>query len=235
MPGVKFYAANRVIRNAETTKGQLHQCAIRAEVLVVDQGSQAHRAVVSGFDHFLFLHRWPLRHDDSPGVADSARRPPAIEYLQQGLHSARHHNDLFLPHPVDTGDLGKLPDPNDDRSKRSRLSPHKPVELVHLSGRRHHHDLRVARGRCRYRLDLLHAVQHHVFKFVCRRDWFRNLCHRLLVHPDRTQLHRHGSHDARARHDVVSHAAVYLVNVRDQPGHDSRHSGDRDHDPASGL
>ena len=71
---------------------------------------------------FLLLHRRPLRNDDSPGVADAAGRFSPVDHLQQGLHPARHHNDLFLPDSVDTGDAGELPGADDDRGQRSGFS-----------------------------------------------------------------------------------------------------------------
>ena len=57
----------------------------------------------------------------------------------------------------------------------------------------------------------------------------RHLHHRLLVDPDRAELHRHHSPDARAGHDLVPAAAVRVGALRDQPDHDPRHAGDRDH------
>ena len=161
--------ANRVIRSTSSTEGQLHQCPVRAEVVVVDQRSQAHRSALSRVYYFLFLYRRDLRIDDSPRVADSAGRLPSVDDLQQGLHPARHHNDLFLPDSVNTGDAGKLPRADDDRSERSRVSENQSVELVHLPAGRNVNDLRVARRRRRHWLDLLHAFQYDFFKLLCRR------------------------------------------------------------------
>jgi heme/copper-type cytochrome/quinol oxidase subunit 1 len=39
----------------------------------------------------------------------------------------------------------------------------------------------------------------------------------ILVHSDRTKLHRHHSHDARAGDDVVSAASLHLVSLCDEP------------------
>ena len=97
------------------------------------------------------------------------------------------------------------------------------------------HDLCIAGRRRRYRLDFLHTLQHDFFKLVCSRSWSGNFHQRLLVDSDRAELHRHDSHDARAGHDLVSHAAVYLVTLCHQPDHDPGHSGDRDHDSAAGV
>src|SRR6185369_4258888 len=41
------YETDRVLRTTSTIEGQLHQCPVRLEVVVADQGSQAHRAAVS--------------------------------------------------------------------------------------------------------------------------------------------------------------------------------------------
>ena len=60
-------------------------------------------------------------------------------------------------------------------------------------------------------------------------DGARHLHHRLLVDPHGPQLHRHDPPDARARHDVVPPAALHLVDVCDEPDHDPRHAGARDH------
>src|SRR6185503_3100954 len=104
----KKYATNRVIRSTSSTEGQLHQCPVWAEVVVVDQRSQAYRSALSRLDYFLLFHRRYLCVDDSPRVTHSARRFPAIDDVQQSLHPARHHNDLLLPDTVNSGHAGKL-------------------------------------------------------------------------------------------------------------------------------
>src|SRR6185503_4291119 len=129
---VLIYAANRVIRNTSSTEGQLHQRPVRVEVVVVDQRSQAHCSALPCVDYVLLLYRRALRPDDSTRAADAARRSPAIDDLQQGLHSTRDQHDLFLPHSVVTRDAGELPDPNDDRREGSRVSKNQSSELVHL-------------------------------------------------------------------------------------------------------
>ena len=93
----------------------------------------------------------------------------------------------------------------------------------------------LARRRRRYRLDFLRALQHHVFQLVrgCRRP--RNFHQRLLVDSDGPEFHRHDSHDARAGHDLVPAAALYLVPLRHVADHDSGNAGDRDHDSAAGF
>ena len=62
-----------------------------------------------------------------------------------------------------------------------------------------------------------------------RPDGARHLHRRLLVDPDRPQLHRHHPPHARARHDLVPPAAVRVGALRHQPGAGARHAGDRDH------
>ena len=57
----------------------------------------------------------------------------------------------------------------------------------------------------------------------------RHLHRRLLVDPDRPELHRHHPPDARARHDLVPPAAVRVGALRHQPGPGARHAGDRHH------
>src|SRR5215213_4077508 len=213
---IGFYDTDRVIRSTTATEGQLHQRAVRVEVVAVDQGPQAYRSPLPGFDHVLLLHRRSVRADDSPRAADAAGRFPSVDHVQQSLYPARHHNDLFLPDTVDSGHAGKLSDPDDDRREGSRFSTHQSVELVHLHAGWRDHDLRAARGRCRYRLDVLHTFQHDLLKLVRRRNRPRNLHQRLLFNPDRIEFHRHDSHDASAGDDMVSPAVVYLVTLRHQ-------------------
>ena len=85
--------------------------------------------------------------------------------------------------------------------------------------------------RRRYRLDLLHAVQRRGLEHQRHSDGAGRLHRRLLVDPDRAQLHRHHPPDARAGHDVVPAAAVRVGALRHQPGSGARHAGHRDHDP----
>ena len=61
------------------------------------------------------------------------------------------------------------------------------------------------------------------------RDDARHLHRRLLVDPDRHQLHRHDAQDARAGADVGPPAAVRLVAVRDQPDPGAGDAGAGDH------
>ena len=93
--------------------------------------------------------------------------------------------------------------------------------VVHARADRHR--------RRRHRLDLLHAVLARMFSnthvIASRR---RHLHRRLLLDPDRPELHRHGPQHARARPDLVPAAAVRLVDLRHQhhPGAGDAGAGD---------
>ena len=62
----------------------------------------------------------------------------------------------------------------------------------------------------------------------------RHLHRRLLLDPDRPQLHRHDPQDARAGPDLVPPAALRVGALRDQHHPGAGHAGDRDHAPAGG-
>ncbi len=158
-----------------------------------------------------------------------------VDNLQQGLYAARHHHGVFLPDTIDTGNARQLPGAHDDWREGSRFPADQSAELVHLYAGRRRHYLRVARWRSRHWLDLLHALQHDVFQLLCGSHRTGNLYQRFFVDSDRPELHRYDSYDARARHDLVPSAAVYLVTLRDQPDHDSGHARHCDHDSAAGL
>ena len=68
--------------------------------------------------------------------------------------------------------------------------------------------------RRRYRLDILHAVQQHVRQYARDADRGRRFHHRLLDDSHRAELYRHRAHDASPGHDLVSLAAVCLVELR---------------------
>ena len=93
----------------------------------------------------------------------------------------------------------------------------------------------IARGRRRHRLDVLRAVQHHLFQHACDSRGDRRVYRRILVHPDRAEFHRHHSQDARAGNDVVAVAAVCMGTLRHQPDSGAGHSRDRDHSGAAGA
>ena len=56
----------------------------------------------------------------------------------------------------------------------------------------------------------------------------------LLVDSHRPELHGDDPPDARAGTDVVPPAAVRVGDLRDEPGADPRHTGDRDHGARAG-
>ena len=109
------------------------------------------------------------------------------------------------------------------------------LSWYHLHAGRDYHNLRAAGRRCRYRLDVLRSLQHDLFQFLrgSHRRW--HLYQWLLIDSDRPQFHRHDSHNARSRHDMVSAATVYLVHLRDQPGHDSGNARYCHHNSSAGV
>ena len=117
---------------------------------------------------------------------------------------------------------------------RPGLPEAQPAELVPLRARRLDHPLRPLHGRARHRLDLLHALQHGLRADQGRDGRARHLRRRLLVDPDRAQLHRDDPQDARPGPDLVPPAALRLGALRDRPHPGARHARDRDHDPAGG-
>ena len=84
--------------------------------------------------------------------------------------------------------------------------------------------------RRRHRLDVLHALQQRVLEHATSiLTALGDLHRRVLLDPDRPELHRHDPQDARAGPDLVPAAAVRLGALRDQPHHGARHAGPRDH------
>ena len=112
----------------------------------------------------------------------------------------------------------------------SGVSAHQPPELVHLHARRRASRSYAAlsggvdTGWTFYTPYSTAAANSHVMTAA-----LGHLHHRLLVDPDRPQLHRHDPPDARAGPDLVPAAALRVGALRDQPDHDPRHAGDRDH------
>ena len=99
---------------------------------------------------------------------------------------------------------------------------------------------RVDRGRDRRRrrrhgLDVLHAVQQHLHQHERHSHGARHVHRRVFVDPHRPEFHRHHAHDAGARADLVSPAAVRLVALRDEPDHGAGHAGAGDHAAAGGA
>ena len=105
---------------------------------------------------------------------------------------------------------------------------------IYMAGRHHRAD-RHGHRRRGYRLDLLHAVQHHLLQHPRHRRGHRHLHRRLLLDPDRPELHRHHPPHARAGHDLAPPAAVLLVELRGRAHHGAGHAGDRHHAAAGGA
>ena len=60
----------------------------------------------------------------------------------------------------------------------------------------------IVQGRRRYRLDVLRAVQHHLFEYPRDPGRDRRVRRRLFVDPHWPQLHRHHPQDALPGHDL---------------------------------
>ena len=88
------------------------------------------------------------------------RRSGAGRHLQQTVLGSRHHHGVVLSGAGGADRAGQFHPAHDDRRARPRLSQAESAELVHLHHRRHHHPLGHPRRRRRYRLDVLHALQH---------------------------------------------------------------------------
>ena len=188
-------------------------------------GSQKDCLALLAFGDFFLFYRRFFRHVDSFGVTHAPRGFGPGGDLQQIVYHARRHDGLFLFNSVDTGGFGEFSCADDDRRPGPCLSPPQSRELVHLyswgavyGGRR--------RGRrCRYGVDFLYSVQQHLFQHSRRADGRGHLYHRLFIHSNRAQFHRHHSHHACSRDDLVSPSPVYLGPLRDQHYLYSGHSG----------
>ena len=213
---------------------ELSQRQLRRKVVVADQRSQAHRAFIPGRGDAVLFHRRRGGGDLSHRALDSAGRSGAGRDLQQAVHHARHHHDFFVFDPGDSRGLGKFPGADDVGRARSRLSPVKSGELVRVCHRRAVPAGRHARRRRRYRMDVLHALQHGLQQQLCHRYRPRRLHRRLFLDHDRAQFRRDHPHHARPWADLVSFAAIYLVALCDQRHHIARHPGAGDHHRAVG-
>ena len=115
--------------------------------------------------------------------------------------------------------------------ERPRLPAHQPAQLVHLRGSAapSRWYAMVAGGvdtGWTFYTPYSAAAREHATVIP---DRARHLHRRLLVDPDRPQLHRHHPPHARARADLVPAAAVRVGALRHQPGPGAGHAGDRDH------
>ena len=140
-------------------------------------------------------------------LATPAGRLRPGRHLQQDVHAARRDHGVPLPDPVDSGHARELPDSADDWRQGSGVPAHQSAESLYLLVRRHLHPLRDAHGRCGYGLDVLHAVQRGGLEHQRHSDGAGCVHRRLLVDPDRPELHRHDPSHAGAGHDVVQAAA----------------------------
>ena len=203
-----------------------------AQVVAPDDRPQADRAPVPR-----------ARSRSSSRSAGSSRRSirlelltpagrPAVEaetYNKLFTHARRRHG-LLLPDPVDPGGARELPHADHDR--RARTSPSRKLNLLSwyiymfggaftLCGDDHR--------RRRHGLDVLHAVQHDVSNthvIATALGIFITGFSSILTGLNFiVTIHTH----ARAGHDLVPHAALRLGALRDQPDHDPRHAGPRDH------
>ena len=91
------------------------------------------------------------------------------------------------------------------------------AELVFLHRRRADHARRFAVRRGRHRLDLLRRLIRPSRQRLRDPRRARHFRLRLLLGPDRPQLHRHHPQAARAGPDLVPAAGVRLVDLCDQP------------------
>ena len=167
--------------------------------MAADDRPQAYRDALSGLDHGHVLDRRLLRHADPAGSADPDGRAGDGRHLQQAVHHARDHHGLLLPDSVGAGGDRQFRDSADGGRQGPGLPARQPAELVSLHGGCHHRPHSDGHRRGRYRLDLLHAVQHDVLEYPRDRRGARHLHRRLLFNPDRAELHRHHPPHARAR------------------------------------
>ncbi len=162
--------------------------------VAADARPQADRHSLPDLDHADLSPRQHVRRADPTRVADAGGRPRPGRHLQQAVHHARHRHDLLLPDPVDSSRDGQLPRADDDRRPRPGLPAPQSAELVRLRGRCDLHAVGDRHRRRRYRLDLLHSVQHHGIAHERSHHRGRHLHHRLFLDPHRAQLHRHDPH-----------------------------------------
>ncbi len=80
-----------------------------------------------------------------------------------------------------------------------------------------------------YRLDVLHALQHHLLELARDLDGGGRFHCRVLQHHHRDEFHHHDPQNARARADVVPAAALCLVTVCNEPDYGAGHASAGDH------
>ena len=92
----------------------------------------------------------------------------------------------------------------------------------------------IVRGRRRHRMDVLRALQRHLFEYSRDSGGAGNFHLRLLVDSDWPEFHRHHPQNARSGHDLGSPAAVRVGALRHQPDPGAGNAGDRDYHGAAG-
>ena len=179
--------------------------------------------------HLCVLPRRPLRVDDSPRAGDAGRRPRVGGHLQQDVHHARRGHGVLRADPCRARHSRQLRPAADARRQGRRVPEAESPELVHLRHRIPVYALRDGHRWRRHRMDLLsrRTAAAHRIRTSCDRT--RRVHHRVLVDPDRPELHGDDPPDARARAHLVPAAAVRVGALLDQPGADPRHTGHRDH------
>ena len=150
-------------------------------LVAADDRPQANRHSLFALDHRLLCHRRGGRGDDADRVAIAGWQSGPAGDLQQALHDPRRADGLVLSDPVDSGGAREFCDPDDDRGARRGVSEAQSAELVSLHmGGAFCCLLRRRRG-SGYRLDLLHALQHHLCESKCHHDGGGGIHRRVLV------------------------------------------------------
>ena len=202
--------------------------------MAVYDRSQTHRLALSVIRDRVFLHRRFVCNFDAHRAADAPG----------GLGQAETYNKLFTMHgvmmvfffliPSIPAVLGNFLVPM-MIGARDLAFPRLNLASWYIFIWRRVHSNGGGRRRRGHGMDILHAVQQHLFQYARGAHGGRGFYHRLLVDFDRTQLHRHHPQNARARHDLVSPAAFYLVDLRHQHHFYSGDAGDRHHAGAGGT
>ena len=225
-PMTTYYIPRRSTSRARLPQRQLH--ASSSWLLTLDHKRIAILYLISITLFFLvggaFATMIRLELATPAGDLDAGRD------LQQALHPARRHHGLLLPDPLHPRDARQLPRAAHDRRPRPGLPAAQPAELVPVHGRRRRSPssrwspaASTPAGRSTPPTAPSSPTP------TSSLDRHRRLHHRLQLDPHRPELHRHHPQDARPGPDLVPPAAVHLVDLRDQPHHDPRHAGRRDH------
>ena len=179
---------------------ELPERRLRRAVVAVDDRPQAHRAPVPGVDHAVLLPRRRVRRGDPARAADARRATSSTPTPTTSC--SRMHGVImifFFLIPSIPAVLGNFLIPmmigaNDLAFPRLNLLS---WYIFMIGGA--DHALRGGPRRRRHGLDVLHALQHDLLEHARRGHGARRVHHRLLVDPDRAELHRHDPQDARSR------------------------------------